>query len=294
MPIIPLYRDFFRFLDGCRGAQDPWERYQEVYVRRQARFFQAYWDCFRGISSDMIAQRVRAIKAEDYGHLRSLIHEQNPERLAREALERCQGEIPLRPEPPVYLFVGFFGPDGMTIDMEGEAAIVMELERFRDFKDLSLLIAHEYGHCLQRSLLPEEEKGEAKTLIQKIQSEGLAVLFSQAVHPEIPIHRHLFLTRERYGWCRENREALLDLAGGDLGSPKLIPVLFGPGDPVEGIPPRVGYFLAREMLLQCGKHHAEEAGGEARRGFFDLLSRLLRKKTPGAERAFPPPGRGAQ
>ena len=63
----------------------------------------------------MIAQRVRAIKAEDYGHLRSLIHEQNPERLAREALERCQGEIPLRPEPPVYLFVGFFGPDGMTI-----------------------------------------------------------------------------------------------------------------------------------------------------------------------------------
>jgi hypothetical protein len=274
MSIHPLYLDFFQFLDQ-RGENDPWPLYQRLYLQPHEEFLMAYWRNFDHFNLDQIAARVRQIKKADYGQLQALILRQDPSLLTAEALDRCQAIFPQEPQPPVYLFVGFFSADGVTVEVGGSPVIALGLERFRDFQDLPLLVSHEYGHFAWRSLQKNRSDLSPPTLFSRVISEGLSVFFSQLVYPEIPLHRHLFLTPERLRWCRENQEALLDLAGADLADPKLIPILFGPGDPDAGIPPRVGYFLARQMLGHCLSHHGSVPLAETFPGAEILFRKIL-------------------
>ena len=195
--------------------------------------------------------------------------------MAGEALERCLSVFPREPQPPVYLFVGFFSADGVTVEIDGVPSMALGLERFQDFKDLPLLVSHEYCHCAQRSLLKNIFPPGERNLLFAIVAEGLSVLFTELVYPEVSLHRHLFLTRERLRWCEENRQTLLELAGADLSSAKLVPVLFGPGDPKAGLPPRLGYFIAREMLGHCLSHHGAKEFGQTYPGFEELFRKIL-------------------
>ncbi|MBM4333493.1 MAG: hypothetical protein FJ117_20120 [Deltaproteobacteria bacterium] len=276
MPIKPLYLDFFKFLDHVE-KDDPWLSYQTLYIQPHQKFFEAYFGTFEHFDPAQISERVRKIKAEDYSQLRALIQLQDPLALAEEALKQSRAILPLNPEPPVYLFVGFFSADGATLMVEGAPSIALGLERFKDFKDLALLVAHEYCHGAERLLLKSFSPAKERPLFYSIIAEGLSVLFSEMVYPEIPLHRHLFLTRERLQWCLENQEVLLELAGADLASEKLIPILFGPGDANAGIPPRVGYFVARQMLGHCLTHHGAEDFGREFPGFEELFRKIIQE-----------------
>jgi len=248
MKIDPLYLDFFRFLDQWQEG-DPWPVYERLYWQPHETFLRACWEnSFDPFSLPQIRDRVRAIKKGDYGLLRSLMQAQDPKELAREALSRCRTIFSFEPAPAVVLFVGFFSADGRTIFVEELPVIAIGLERFRNFRDLALLVGHEYAHCAQQVFLKDFFLPENRPLFRAFLAEGLATHFTQRMAPEIPEHRHLFLTRERFHWCRENKEALMDFAGAELDSARQIPVLFGPGDPAEGLPPRVGYFIAHEMV----------------------------------------------
>ena len=274
MAIKRLYLDFFKFLEEMKKG-DPWSSFQEFYLKPHANFLAAYWERFSLFDPELIKERVLQIKEGDYGQLKGLIQAYDPAQLAEETLQKCQRVLPLNPEPDVYLFVGFFSADGTTLEISGAPAIALGLERFKDFRDFSLLLAHEYGHCALWPSLQKFFPQKEKPLLYSIISEGLAVFFSEAVLPEIPLHRHLFLTPERLRWCRENQETLLALAGADLASSKLIPILFGSGDERAGLPPRVGYFIARQMLGNCLSHHGAEVFGGQFPNFKNLFHNLL-------------------
>jgi hypothetical protein len=276
MAVHSLYRDFIKFLDQLSQNDDPWASYEKLYFQPHALFLRVYFESFHHFDLAQIRRRVSQIKPGDYGLLRSLIQSQDPAALAEEALGRCLKILLLESEPPVYLFVGFFSPDGSTLDVNGLPAIALGLERFKDFKDLPLLVAHEYSHCAERSFPKNPSPEEGRPLISLLTSEGLAVSFTEAVYPEIPLHRHLFLTPERLQWCLENQEMLIELAGPDSTSEKLVPVFFGPGDPDAGIPPRVGYFLARQMLQGCLAHHGAEALGRDVPGFERVFQKIMK------------------
>ena len=139
--VYPLYLDFFAFLDQT-GEEDPWPSYQRLYLNPHEKFLTAYWKNFNYFDIGQIADRVRQIKKGDYGHLRALIQSLDPGGLADEALKRCQRVFPLKPQPPVYLFVGFFSADGVTVEVDGSPSIALGLERFHNFQDLPLLISH--------------------------------------------------------------------------------------------------------------------------------------------------------
>lgn len=275
MPVLNLYKDFLNFLDSL-PEDDPWPSYERLYLRPHKNFFETYWGNFAHFDREQIAQRVRQIKREDYGQLRSLIQSEDPVRLAEEALRRCRKILPLDPEPQVYLFVGFFSADGVTIELEGAPAVAIGMERFRDVRDLPLIVAHEYGHCAQRVHLKDFFPKEGN-LLYSIVAEGLSVLFSEAAYPEISLNRHLYLTPERWQWAKENRDTILELAAADLASNKLIPILFGPGDPNAGLPPRLGYFVAREMLGHCLSHHGVKDFAETFPRFEELFRTILEK-----------------
>ena len=276
MKVQPLYLDFFEFLDRL-GKEDAWDVYQQCYIHRHEKFFEAYWKTCNHFDFSQIAARVRKIKKEDYGQLKSLVASQDPAVLVEEALSRCRRTLPLKPEPAVYLFVGFFSAEGMTLEVDGRPCIALGLERFKDFQDLSLLVSHEYCHCAQRILLTSFLSSPTRPLHTFIVAEGLAVLFSEGIYPEIPLHRHLFLTPERLRWCQENQEVLLELAGADLASEKLVPIFFGPGDANAGLPPRTGYFIARQMLGHCLAHHGAEDFGRGFPGGEELLRTIHEK-----------------
>ena len=274
MKIHSLYLDFFRFLEEM-AKEDPWPSYQRLYLEPHEEFLTAYWQSFDHFHREQIVERVRAIKKEDYGQLRALVQMQDPAVLAGEALGKCREIFPLEPLPAVYLFVGFFSADGATVEVRESPAIALRLERFRDFQEIPLLVAHEYCHCAQHSHLKGVIPKNDGPLLHKMIAEGLSVLFTQLVYPDLPLHRHLFLTPARFQWCRENQEALLELAGADLAEKKLLPVLFGPGDPDAGLPPRLGYFLARQMVGHCLSHHGADQFGETFPGFGDLFRKIL-------------------
>ena len=276
MAVRSLYHDFFEFLDG-NHEYGIWEAYRRLYWNPHREFFQTYWASFDYFDSDQIARRVEKIRKGDYGHLRALVFSRDPVALAEEALQRSRALAPLDPEPDVYLFVGFFSADGKTLVVQGNPAIAIGLERFKDFRDLPLLVAHEYGHCLQRGFPKDSEAEENESLFSFVTSEGLAVLFTEAVYPEIPRYRHLFIPPERLRWCEENRDVLEELAGPELGSKKLVSILFGPGDPEAGIPPRVGYYLAREMVGQCLAAQGAEEFGRNSQGFERVFRRFSQK-----------------
>lgn len=67
----------------------------------------------------------------------------------------------------------------------------------------------------------------------------------------------------------------MELAAADLATEKLIPILFGAGDPDAALPPRLGYFIAREMLSHCLTHHGAEEFGKTIPGFEDLFRKIL-------------------
>ncbi|MDH5386611.1 MAG: hypothetical protein OEY18_18070, partial [Candidatus Aminicenantes bacterium] len=89
----------------------------------------------------------------------------------------CSGIVSPREEPDVYPMVGFFSPDGFVMNFKGRPVICFGLERFRDFKLLKILFAHEYAHYLLnwgRGEVPED-----KEFIWLLVSEGIGTCFSQ-------------------------------------------------------------------------------------------------------------------
>lgn len=274
MAINCLYRDFFKFLEEMKKG-DLWSSFQELYLKPYNGFFAAYWERLSLLDYEQIRERVLQIREGDYGQLKGLIQAHDPALLAEKTLKKCQNALPLNPAPDVYLFIGFFSADGTTLEVSGAPAIAIGLERFKDFRDFPLILAHEYGHCASWSSLQKFFPQKEKPLLYAIISEGLAVFFSEAIFPEIPSHRHLFLPPERLRWCKENQDTLLALAGADLASPKLIPILFGAGDEQAGLPPRVGYFIARQMVANCLSHHGTEVFGSQFPIFKNLFHNLL-------------------
>ncbi len=58
---------------------------------------------------------------------------------------------------------------------------------------------------------------------------------------------------------------------------RIIPILFGAGDPNAGLPPRLGYFVAREMLGHCLSHHGVKNFAETFPKFEELFRTILER-----------------
>ncbi len=256
MPIISVYEDFLKFLEELDKGGAPWELYEQYYFRPHSDFLLCYWRNFTWMNLDQIEARVERIRRNDYSTLESLLHRESPEEIVGRALRRCENIFPAPEEPTIYLIVGFFSSEGFVIQSGGKPVIGIGLERFRDFRPLGLIFAHEYCHYL-RSLssqgpAPEEER----TLGYVLLSEGLSSLFSQLVFPERPLYEHLLISRATLNWCLANEDYVRSLLSLELDSPRLIPVLFKTGSHELGIPPRVGTYFGYSLL----KEYQERTG----------------------------------
>jgi hypothetical protein len=249
MAIFPLYRDFFRFLEAIETGQDPWPVYQDLYVRPHGDFFKAYWTTFfPHIDVGTLQDRIRRIRRGHYAILEDLIMENELDRKVAVTIGLCRKLLPEIPPPDVYLLVGFFSADGFIVWLGERPVIGIGLERYRDVRLLDIILAHEYCHYARHLALGTERLSPSDRLDRKLFSEGLSIHFSRQVFPRRPLCDHLLMSRRRLNWCQKNEEKLLALTRDRLHSDQLIPVLFGTGSVVDGIPPRAGMYLGYRLV----------------------------------------------
>lgn len=253
--IRPVYKDFLRFLTALEGGEEPWAAFWRLYLVPNARIFLLYWRSAHFLPLATLRERVRRIRPQHYGLLRTLEQVADLPGLAREGLRRALGVLPLPVPPEVYLLVGFFSPDGMVLEVDGGHAIVVGMERLKVASDLALIVAHEYGHVARKTMGPKEPR----TLLSCVVSEGLSSMLVRAVFPEAMFPRPLLFDRRRWNSLVScEREAMAFLKeNAPSTDPLLIRSFLDGGGPEGRFPPRVGRFvgyrLVEEMLHRTGK-----------------------------------------
>ncbi|UCE19363.1 MAG: hypothetical protein JSV84_03185 [Gemmatimonadota bacterium] len=243
-----IYKDFLRFLDALE-TEGAWEAYTKYYYDPHKEFLDSYWRTFRWMDLHQIQQRVTKVKKQDYSTLVRLLSEIDLENTVKNVLAKCTNVLEIQEEPAVYFMVGFFSADGFVLEHKGKPVIGFGLERFKSWRLLPLLFAHEYAHFLRHVLRSDEPyicdgvDGVSRSLL----SEGISMVFSEVVFPEYALNDHLFLSRERLLWCQENDEYLRDLVGQALKGEWDV-ALVRNGDAKIGVPPRVGNYIGYNFV----------------------------------------------
>lgn len=275
--LIPLYKNFFRFLDRLKRGESAWLGYWRHYYFPHRQFFNAYFSLFPLLDRQALKWRVEAIRPNHYDRLRSILSHGNAEKIIRQAHQRCLKLV--KPERTklikVYLIIGFFSPEAFILSLGEEKVIVFGLERFRDLSSLDLFYAHEYAHFLLKEKIREVTK--ENEALWYLLSEGLACWFTSFVLPERPLTDHLFLRRDRLNWCLENESLLVKIFNSKKDDIETIMRIEQYGDQAINLPPRTLHFLgyrAIEKYLKINK----------KSNFFELLSqpeKLLSLKLEG-------------
>ncbi len=263
MNLYSLYGDFFKFLEKIPYSSKRWNIYFSYYYQIHQEFLDNYFSHFHLIDSLSLKQRVEAIRSSNYSRLKHLVSVCPPEGIIREAYERCIRIVPAKEEPDVYLFVGFFSPDGFVINFRAKPIICFGLERFKDFRLLRVLFAHEYAHFLLN--LCGVDIGADLGLKWRLISEGIATYFSYLVYPKNDLSEHFLFSRERLNWCQANELYLREIYFSGKVSIQRLMEIYVKGAPELDIPPRAGKYLGYQAVK---KYLAHEGKG----GIGSLLS----------------------
>lgn len=246
MKIFSFYRDFFKFLDKIPSAEEKWKIYLTCYYQPHKDFLKDYFSHFPLIDFSSLKQRVEKIKASDYSWLRHLISSCGPEKMIRDAYKKCQRIVAPKEEPEVYLIIGFFSPDGFVMNYQGKSVICFGLERFKDFRLLRIIFAHEYAHFLLKKSggkVPEDK--EIKWLLL---SEGIGTYFSLLAFPESRLYEHFLFARGTLNWCQRNEAYLRKTYSFQKFSPIQLMDFYIKGNPELNIPPRAGKYLGFQAV----------------------------------------------
>ena len=241
MRVHSLYTDFFKFLEKISPQADKWTHYNSIYYRPHQEFLETYFSHFPLIDFTNLRERVEMIKSGDYSQLKGLIFVCPPEPIIKEAYEKCKSIISPEKEPSVYFIIGFFSPDGFIMNFRGKPVICFGLERFKDFKLLRILFAHEYTHYLlntSRGEVPEDQ--QLKWLLL---SEGIGTYFSQIAFPEYKLSDHFLFRRDRLNWCQENESFLRETYCSRQYSAEQLIDIYKKGNTELNLPPHTGKYL---------------------------------------------------
>lgn len=246
MRIFSLYRDFFKFLGKISSNSEKWKIYFTYYYHPHKDFLENYFSHYPLIDFSSLKQRVETIKTSDYSWLKHLVSACPPEKIIKEAYENCIKIVSSKEEPEIHLFVGFFSPDGFVMNFRGKPVICFGLERFRDFRLLRILFAHEYAHFLLNlsgGEVPEEKKSKWLLI-----SEGIGTYFSFLAFPNRKLYEHFLFSRDTLNWCQANESCLREIyCSGTFSTPELID-FYVKGNPELNIPPRASKYLGFQAV----------------------------------------------
>jgi len=202
---MSIYKDFLKFLDVSASGGSLWENYDRLYFTPHRQFLSSCWESCIGLELEELRKRVQSIKLCHYSHLLSLLRSYDLEEVCLSTLRKCSHLLRWANEPMVYLMVGFFSPDGFVISMGDKPVIGIGLERYRSFRNLPIILAHESCHYMQhiKSYQPDR-----CTVGEAMLREGTCIAFSRMVVPDQPLTEHLGMSRGRLNWIRANERLI--------------------------------------------------------------------------------------
>jgi len=237
-----LYRDFFIFLRMMHMEGDQWTSFRHYYFDRHRDFLSAVWFGYQGFTERNIRERVRSVRKEDYADIENQLKIYDIEGHTREIILHCRSILHDPLPCPVYLFIGFFSPDGFVLSYGGDQAVCIGLERFHDFRDYDLLLSHEYCHVVMNRRFG----AGGETIKRKLVREGLAVYFSTLVYPGRKANRYLFLDEDRFRMMENDRKLMEEVREAGEGEAARRELFSGAG---KRFPPRAGYYAGYRLVL---------------------------------------------
>jgi|Deesub1362B_J571_1020462.scaffolds.fasta_scaffold00124_14 hypothetical protein len=241
LKINSLYKDFFKFLDNIQHFPSKWDGYLKLYYSPNKEFLDNYFSYFPFLNFSSLKNRVESIKISDYSLIKNFISLNPPEKIIEDAFIKCKKLAPPPQPPEIYLFFGFFSPDAFVIKFKGRPVICFGLERFKDFKLLKLLFAHEYAHYLIN--INREKISFGEKIKELLISEGIGTYFSFTVFPDYRIYEHFLFTKDLYNWCLKNENYLRNIyCSGKFSFEELIK-FYTIGNIDLNLPPRAGKYL---------------------------------------------------
>jgi len=256
MKINSLYKDFFKFLDRISYFSSKWDGYLKLYYLPNKEFLDTYFSHFTLLNFSNLKDRVESIRTSDYSLIKNLISINPPEKIIKDAYEKCKNIVPAPKTPQVYLFIGFFSPDAFVMEFKEKPVICFGLERFKDFKLLKLLFAHEYSHYLLN--LGKRRVLRIERIKELLISEGIGTYFSSIVFPEYRIFDHFFFTKDLFNWCQENENYLRNIfCSGKYSSEELVN-FYKIGNYELNLPPRAGKYLGYRAVKKYLEKNREK------------------------------------
>jgi uncharacterized protein YjaZ len=234
-----LYRDFFVFLRMVNLESDHWGSFRRYYFDKHRDFLSYIWFDYQGFSQRNIRERVDMVKKEDYAQVESELKLFDIEERTREVIQHCKSLLGDPASCNVYLFIGFFSPDAFVVEYGNSHVICVGLERFRTFRNYSVLLSHEYCHYLFNRRRGDTGGSPVRRLIR----EGVAVYFSMLAYPGRAQTDYFFLSEDRLRYLQENAETILSHVREGVIDEK---ELFGPES--KTLPPRTGYYLGYRLV----------------------------------------------
>ncbi|MDD3625783.1 MAG: hypothetical protein PHV06_00545 [bacterium] len=249
--IRSFYTVFFGLLRDWEqlSNEDKQNLFYNKYFNLDPAFFNYIFFNYMNFSEETLNIRISEIKKSDYLNLISLCKNNHPENIIQDTLQKCVKVFKYEKNLDIYLYIGFFCPEGLNIKIKEKSnrIIAIGLERFKDFSSLEIITAHEYGHSL---LEPKEELN----IFEKIHREGIAFLFTHLVFPKLPIHKIIFLEQNQLS---EIQDILPEIKNEIIKSEISVDQLFRINK--KGLPDRSGnplaFYYAYELYQKHGLNY---------------------------------------
>ena len=218
---------------------DRWGAFRSYYFDKHREFLSNVWYDYQKYTPRNIRERVDMLKKEDYAQIEGELKLVDIEEKTREIIQHCKDLLHDPDSCHIYLFIGFFSPDGFVMRYRGNYVVCIGLERFRHFKNFDILLSHEYCHYI----LNKQGGNGGDSLARKLIREGIAVYFSRTAYPGRDEESYFFLKRERLQYLKENFKPIVEkIREGKLEGEDL----FGPRS--KTLPPRTGYFVGARLV----------------------------------------------
>jgi len=184
-------------------------------------------------------------------------------------------------EIPLVMLVGGRSANGWVANFDGAPTLFVALEYLDDSLGDTALVAHEASHVVHARLNPTFD---TETLTGRLVAEGIAVVMSRLLVPDASESQTFWFDGAHADWvegCRRARhrigEVVRDARSGDSAARESLFSL----RPVDGVPPRAGYWVAAQIVLELAATAASlrdvmlwtdgEAEGFVVRGLAGLL-----------------------
>ncbi len=241
MKIYCLYRDFFVFLRMINLEKDTWSAFRQYYYNKHSDFLSHLWHTYQRYSTQNIRERAGMIKKEDYADIENLLKIYDIEEKTREILLHCKRIYYDHDSCNVYILIGFFSPDAFVLWYKGRFVICVGLERFHNFKNYDVLLAHEYFHYIQNKVCGSI----SGPLVLQLIREGICVHFSRIAFPGRKEYEYLFLTAQAFASAEDSYETVREkLASKQIRREQLFSAAS------DELPARSGYYVGYRLISE--------------------------------------------